>query len=172
MLDNYKKIIQSQLKNGDNLVIVDNSEIIKPFSNKLEALGQVRDGSTGKIEKGYWTTNMIAVGKKTKRPIPLYSHLYTSVEKGFISENKETYKGFDHVRNVLEDKKATFIMDRDYDNIKIIKKVLNQEDDFITRLKKNRHLIYQNKKLSVRELALRRKGKSISVQKSREMYTI
>ena len=141
------------------MVIVDNSEIIKPFSNKLEALGQVRDGSTGKIEKEYWTTNMIAVGKKTKHPIPLYSHLYSSVEKGFISENQTTYKGFDNVRNVLEDKKATFIMDRDYDNIKIIKKVLKEEDDFIIRLKKNRHLIYQNKKLSVRELALRRKGK-------------
>lgn len=31
--------------------------------------------------------------------------------------------------------------------------------NFIIRLKKNRHLIYQNKKLSVRGLALRRKGK-------------
>lgn len=156
---NYKKITQAQLKSGDNLVIVDNSEIIKPYSSKLEALGHVRDGSTGKIEKGYWTTNMIAVGKKTKHPIPLYSHLYSSVEKGFISENEETYRGIDHVRNVLEDKRATFIMDRDYDNIKIMKKVLNQEDDFIIRLKKNRHLIYQNKKLTVRGLALRRKGK-------------
>jgi len=48
-------------------------------------------------------------------------------------------------------------MDRDYDNIKIMKKILNQEDDFIIRLKKNRHLIYQNKKLTVRGLALRRK---------------
>lgn len=159
LLANYKKITQSQLKSGDNLVIVDNSEIIKPYSNKLEALGQVRDGSTGRIEKGYWTTNMIAVGKKTKHPIPLYSHLYSSIEKGFISENEETYKGLDHVRSVLEDKKATFVMDRDYDNIKIMKKILDQKDDFIIRMKRNRHLIYQNKKLTVRGLALRRKGK-------------
>ncbi|MGG4181679.1 transposase [Virgibacillus pantothenticus] len=159
LLANYKKITQSQLKSGDNLVIVDTSEIIKPYSNKLEALGQVRDGSTGKIEKGYWTTNMIAVGKKTKHPLPLYSHLYSSVEEEFISENEETYKGLDHVRDILGDKKATFIMDRDYDNVKIMKKVLSQNDDFIIRLKKNRHLIYQNKKLSVRGLALRRKGK-------------
>lgn len=156
---NYKDLIQSQLKNSDNLVIVDNSEIIKPHSNKLEALGQVRDGSTGKIEKGYWTTNMIAVGKKTKHPLPLYSHLYSSAEEKFISENEETYKGLDHVRDILGDKKATFIMDRDYDNVKIMKKVLSQNDNFIIRLKKNRHLIYQNKKLSVRGLALRRKGK-------------
>lgn len=168
---NYKDLIQSQLKNSDNLVIVDNSEIIKPHSNKLEALGQVRDGSTGKIEKGYWTTNMIAVGKKTKHPLPLYSHLYSSAEEKFISENEETYKGLDHVRDILGDKKATFIMDRDYDNVKIMKKVLSQNDNFIIRLKKNRHLIYQNKKLSVRGLALRRKGKITFVQKSKEMYT-
>src|SRR5690625_4588216 len=44
---NYKKITQAQLKNRDNLVIVDNSEIIKPYSSKLQALGQDRDGSTG-----------------------------------------------------------------------------------------------------------------------------
>src|SRR5699024_7453941 len=43
LLANYKKITQSQLKGDENLVIVDNSEIIKPYSNKLEALGQVRD---------------------------------------------------------------------------------------------------------------------------------
>lgn len=34
----------------------------------MEALGRVRDGSTGKIEDGYWTTNMIAVAPKTKHP--------------------------------------------------------------------------------------------------------
>src|SRR5690625_4573255 len=39
------------------------------------------------------------------------------------------------------------------------KTILAQEDDFIIRLKKNRHLLYQNKKLNVRDLALRRKGK-------------
>ena len=159
LLDNYSQIIKPHINENDNLVIVDNSEIIKPYSHKLEALGYVRDGSTDKIEKGYWTTNMIAIGKQTKHPIPVYSHLYSSVEKGFISENEETYKGLRHVRNVLAEKKATFIMDRDYDNVKIMKKVLGQRDDFIIRLKKNRHLIYQNKKLSVRDLALRRKGK-------------
>src|SRR5699024_568383 len=134
------------------------SEIIKPFSNKLEALGQVRDGSTGKIEKGYWTTNMIGITPTTKHPISLYSHLYSSTEEGFISQNEETYKGLRHVRNVLHDK-ATFIMDRDYDNVKMMKMILEQGDNFVIRLKKNRHLLYQNKKLAVRELALRRKGK-------------
>src|SRR5699024_7182364 len=71
LLENYGKVISSHFKEEDNMVIVDNSEIIKPFSNKLEALGQVRDGSTGKIEKGYWTTNMIGITPTTKHPISL-----------------------------------------------------------------------------------------------------
>src|SRR5699024_12284945 len=53
LYENYKNMIKSHFKEDDNLIIVDNSEIIKPYSNKLEALGQVRDGSTGRIEKGY-----------------------------------------------------------------------------------------------------------------------
>src|SRR5699024_9756414 len=56
-------------------------------------------------------------------------------------------------------KKATFVMDRGYDNVEMMKKILKQEDNFIIRLKKNRHLLYQNKKMSVHDLAIRRKGK-------------
>lgn len=159
LLENYGNMITSHFKEKDNLIIVDNSEIVKPYSNKLEALGKVRDGSTGRIEKGYWTTNMIGITSTTKHPISLYSHLFSSTEKGFVSQNEETYKGLRHVRNVLDTRQATFVMDRDYDDVKMIKTILAQKDNFIIRLKKNRHLLYQNKKLNVRELALRRKGK-------------
>lgn len=159
LVENYEKMIKPFFKEEDNLIIVDTSEIVKPASSKMEALGQVRDGSTGKIEKGYWTTNMISVAPKTKHPISVYSHLYSSSETGFISENKETYKGLQYVNQLLDGKKATFVMDRGYDNVEVMKKVLNQGDNFIIRLKKNRNLLYQNKKLSVHNLAIRRKGK-------------
>src|SRR5699024_486387 len=155
----YGELLTPHVNKDDNLIIVDNSEIIKPYSKKLEGLGQVRDGSTNRVEKGYWTINMIAITDKLKHPLPPYSHLYSSSEEGFISANEETYKGLRHVRNVLVEKKATFVMDREYDNVAVIKKILKQEDHFIIRLKKNRHLHYQNKKLNVRDLALRRKGK-------------
>ena len=41
----------------------------------------------------------------------------------------------------------------------MMKRILGQGDRFVIRLKKNRYLLYQNKKLSVRDFALRRKGK-------------
>lgn len=159
LLENYEEMIKPFLQEEDNLILVDNSEIVKPTASKMEALGQVRDGSTGKIGKGYWTTNMIAVGPKTKHPISVYSHLYSSAEEGFLSENEETYKGLDHVNGLVGEKKATFVMDRGYDNIEVMKKVLKQENNFIIRLKKNRNLLYQSKKFSVHDLAIRRKGK-------------
>lgn len=70
---------------------------------------------------------------------------------------EETYKGLHQVRNVLNDKKATFVMDRGYDNVETMKRILEQQVNFIIRLKKNRHLLYQNKKMSVHDLAIRRK---------------
>ncbi len=159
LLENYEEMIKPFLQEDDNLILVDNSEIVKPAASKMEALCKVRDGSTGKIEDGYWTTNMIAVGPKTKHPISVYSHLYSSAEEGFLSENEETYKGLDYVNRLVGDKQATFVMDRGYDNIETMKKILKQENNFIIRLKKNRNLLYQNKKLSVHDLAIRRKGK-------------
>lgn len=159
LLENYEKMIKPFLQEEDNLILVDNSEIVKPAASKMEALGRVRDGSTGNYGNGYWTTNMIAVAPKTKHPISVYSHLYSSSEEGFLSENEETYKGLDHVNRLVGEKQATFVMDRGYDNIEVMKKVLKQENNFIIRLKKNRNLLYQNKKFSVHDLAIRRKGK-------------
>lgn len=159
LLENYGEMIKPFLQEEDNLILVDNSEIVKPAASKMEALGKVRDGSTGKIENGYWTTNMIAVGKKTKHPISVYSHLYSSTEQGFISENEETYKGLNYVNKLVEGKMATFVMDRGYDNIEVMKRILKQDNNFIIRLKKNRNLLYQGKKFSVHDLAIRRKGK-------------
>ncbi len=47
------------------------SEIVKPASSKMEALGRVKDRTTGNIEDGDWTTNMIAISPETKHPIPV-----------------------------------------------------------------------------------------------------
>ena len=39
----------------DTVISIDNSDVIKPHSSKLEALGRVRDGSTGDVNvKGYF----------------------------------------------------------------------------------------------------------------------
>lgn len=96
LVENYGKMITPYFKERDNLVIVDNSEIVRPHSNKLKALGKVRDGSTGRIKKGYWTTNMIGITPTAKHPTPLYSHLFLSMMITFMSLKTEKKNDFFH----------------------------------------------------------------------------
>ena len=56
-------------------------------------------------------------------------------------------------------KKATFVMDRGYDDNKMFLKLDSLEQDYVIRLKSNRKLIYHNKWIKATELRERRKGK-------------
>jgi hypothetical protein len=130
---NYLAAVQPQLKD-DMLVIVDNSDITKPYGEKFEALGRVHDGSKGVTEKGYLTTNITVATSKTKQPLPLYSHLFSAEETDFISTNVETYRGLNRVDQLFGDKKYTVVMDRGYDANDIITFLMQKQTDFIMRL--------------------------------------
>lgn len=62
------------------VILVDDSDVIKPHGEKFEALGQVRDGSSkdNKIEKGYFVTEMVGLTANKKQPVSLCSHLHSS----------------------------------------------------------------------------------------------
>ncbi|MGX7349428.1 transposase [Dolosicoccus paucivorans] len=141
------------------LVIVDESEIVKPYAEKMENLALVRDGSKNVLEKGYPTLNFSMASPKTKHPLPLYNHLYSSKEDDFQSQNIEIAKGFNTVHTFLGKKKATFVMDRGYDRNTIYEYVQNIGHHFVTRLNDNRYLIHKNRRIKVPDLAKRRKGK-------------
>ena len=51
---NYKQLVRRALSD-DTLVFVDDSDVVKPYGQKFEDLGWVRDGSSieNRIEKGY-----------------------------------------------------------------------------------------------------------------------
>ena len=56
-------------------------------------------------------------------------------------------------------KKATFVMDRGYDDNKMFLKLDSMEQDYIIRLTAKRKLLYHNKWVFATELRNRRKGK-------------
>ncbi len=66
---NYFNAIQPQLRD-DMYVIVDNSDITKPFGQQFEYLQQVYDGSLGGTGKGYMSAHMAIASTKTKPPFP------------------------------------------------------------------------------------------------------
>lgn len=170
--NNYLNTLQTFIPENP-LVIVDESDIVKPYAHKMEHLAYVRDGSKNVLEKGYTTINFSMATPKTKHPLPLYNHLYSAQEEHFQSQNVEIAKGFNQVSSFLGETKATFVMDRGYDSNAIYEYVHDMEHYFITRLKDNRYLLHKNRRIKVPELANRRKGKiSFSTEIQGEKFNL
>jgi hypothetical protein len=72
------------------ILIIDDSDISKAYSRKLEALCRVRDDSAGQTTTGYWYAGVSALTARQRQPIPVYGHIYSSEEKDYKSNNHET----------------------------------------------------------------------------------
>lgn len=88
LFKNYLKTVKSVI--GDkSLLIIDGGDITKPCATKMEDISVVRDGSTGEYKNGYYTLGITALSSERKLPIPVYTKVYTSEEKSFVSEKCE-----------------------------------------------------------------------------------
>ena len=85
-LDIQKNYIRKAVKalGKEPIILVDDTDVIKPYGEKFEALGEVRDGSSkgNKIEKGYLVTEIVGLAANKKQPVSLFSHIHSSKEKG------------------------------------------------------------------------------------------
>ena len=156
----YLRFIRRKMPT-DPVVYIDDSDVVKPEGYHFEALGIVRDGSASSndktiYEKGYHVTEACVMAGN-HQPISLFSRIHSSNEKSFTSVNNITFAAID--RAVTLFKKCTFAMDRGYDDNKFFLKLLNEQQDFVIRIRKNRKLYYQNRWFSASELCARRKGK-------------
>ena len=75
----------------DTLVILDPSDVQKPYAKKMEHLAKVWDGSRGEVgdNLGYWGCMAVACDSGGRRPIPLHFRLWSADSPGFVSENDE-----------------------------------------------------------------------------------
>ena len=143
------------------VIHIDDSDIIKPDGYKFEALGLVRDGSKSTntknvYEKGYHVTEA-CVMTKSNHPVSIYSKIHSSKEKTFTSINNITFDAMERGKAMFG--KATFVMDRGYDDNKMFLKLDELEQDYVIRLTAKRKLLLHNKWVPATELCNRRKGK-------------
>ena len=79
--DLYERLNESHLSANRSFLsrceylIIDGSDVTKPFASKMEGLGRVHDGSTGEISNGYWQLNLIGVGPKSSSIVLATSRL-------------------------------------------------------------------------------------------------
>lgn len=159
-LRNYLQIL-SKMVPEQPVIHIDDSDVVKPEGQHFESLGWVRDGSKSTkdktvISKGYHVTEACVL-TKTGHPVSIFSEIHSSLEKSFTSINHVTFAAMERGRELLS--KATYIMDRGYDDNKMFCKLLDLGQDFVVRLTKKRKLYYKNKWIFATEFCKKRKGK-------------
>ena len=162
---NYMKEALKQLSDDEIILIEDDSDINKEYSKKLEDLCVVRDASKQKetYVNGYHVCEVVGLSKYEKQPISLYSKIYSTKTKGFLSQNDETKKSEKYVIDKLKENKPNakpiIIKDRGYDSFELFKYTLGLGASFVTRLDGDRYLLFKDKKRIVKDVASTRKGK-------------
>ena len=143
------------------VIHIDDSDVVKPDGYKFESLGWVRDGSESTptknvYKKGYHVTEATVL-TNNNHPVSIFSEIHSSSEKDFTSINDVTFSTMNRGRSLFG--KATFVMDRSYDDNKMFLKLDSMSQDYIIRLTAKRKLLYHNKWTFATGLRNRRKGK-------------
>lgn len=157
LFDNYVRKVKSSISEK-TILIVDDGDITKPCSTKLEGLGRVRDGSTGEIGIGYHTVAVTALTPKKKQPIGVYTRVYSASERDFVSADEETLKALNFLGKHFK-KSNIRAFDRGYDANVYYEHLIDNNEKFIIRAKKNRNVIYKGESINILTLAKRFKGK-------------
>ena len=143
------------------VIHIDDSDITKPDGYKFENLCLVRDGSKSSVkknvcEKGYHVTEACVI-TKSNHPVSIFSKIHSSNESEFTSINNVTFEAMNRGKAMF--KKATFVMDRGYDDNKMFLKLDELQQDYVIRLTSRRKLFLHNKWVSATRLRNERKGK-------------
>lgn len=91
IMHNYLSLVKQHMKEDYAIIVIDNSNITKPASKMLEALSEIRDGSTGKITQGYLIIEAAVLSEIGKMPLPVYENVFSVAENGFINETYENH---------------------------------------------------------------------------------
>lgn len=159
-LNAYLKTIRKWVPE-EPVIHIDDSDVVKPDGYKFESLGIVRDGSQSTAtknvyKKGYHVTEACVL-TNSNHPVSIFSEIHSSKEKNFTSANTITFAAMQ--RGAALFNKATFVMDRGYDDNKMFLKMDELEQDYVIRLTAKRKLLYHNKWTPATQLRNRRKGK-------------
>lgn len=158
--EKYLRVIRDWVPD-EPVVLIDDSDVVKPEGKKFEALGVVRDGSESTekksvFKKGYHVTEAVAL-MRNRQPVSIFSRIHSSAEKDYASANAVTFDAIEQGAKLFG--KATFVMDRGYDDNKMFNKLEALKQDYVIRLTAKRKVLYHRKWTPVTELRDKRKGK-------------
>jgi hypothetical protein len=140
LTENYLKAIRPSL-GDDTMLIMDGSDVTKPCSPKMEAIGSVYDASKGVFGNGYWTMGAVALTSEHDAPIPVYEKLYPCKKEGGKGAKVEAATALEFLRKHF-DSKIPRIFDRGFDSGDLLKDLCERDEKFIIRVNQNRKAVH------------------------------
>ena len=122
------------------LLVLDLSDITKPYAEKMEHLARVRDGSTGAIADGYWLAHVVGVENEDNAILPLYAALWSQKAPDFVSENEEILTAIRTVAAAAQGR-GVWVVDRGGDRGELYAPLIEEGHSFVIRNKGDRHLL-------------------------------
>jgi len=123
----------------DTPIILDLSDIAKPFAKKMDYLATVRDGSTGELVNGYWLVELYA-SLSRKNPVPVLLEAFSHEEPYCLGQNPVVLAAV-HKIFELTNNRGVLVVDRGFDGWVMFKDWLDNKYRFVARLVGNRHLL-------------------------------
>jgi len=123
----------------DTPIILDLSDIAKPFAKKMDYLATVRDGSTGELVNGYWLIELYA-SLSRKNPVPVLLEPFSHEEPYSPGQNPVVLAAV-HKIFKLTDNRGVLVVDRGFDGWVMFEDWLDNKYHFVARLVGNRHLL-------------------------------
>jgi hypothetical protein len=131
-------------KINDAMVIaIDPGDIKKPYAKAMENLCGIYDGSEHTDAIGYHLCQVTAANLSHDRIVPLYCEAYSSKAKDYPGFTEKLIDVISHVTAYTR-KKGTWAIDRQGDDMDLISYFQKEELQFVTRLKMNRYLHFDN----------------------------
>ena len=116
------------------LLVVDESDLRKPFASELAYLDTVRD-LAGELVPGFHTLSILGIGESGVRAL-LYQTSFSTQAPEFISVNEEYRKAIAQMSKALREQsvgRLLWVMDRGFDDSKLLKWIQARGECFVVR---------------------------------------
>ena len=156
----YHYVFKNLLKINPN-ILVDETDVIKPFGKAFEGLKLIHDASKeGKPrEKGWPVTGIVSL-TDDNYVVPLVTNIYSSLSVGHKSIGDETRKHLDLILpNVKEGYISTTSLDRGYDGSLYAEYIDSKKQLYVIRAKEKRIYNTSKGKMNITQIAKSYKGK-------------
>ena len=144
--NNFDNKLKSQLPQfwlpfikDDTPIILDLSDIAKPFAKKMDYLAMVRDGSSGQLVNGYWLVELYA-SVSYKNPVPVLLEPFSHEQPYSPGQNPVVLNAI-HKIFKLTNNRGVLVADRGFDGRVMIEDWLDNKYRFVIRLVGKQHLM-------------------------------